>query len=240
MIKNIQDRRDHWGRWCADSVTFITAVLVLVCLTSPNALHSKPEFTIQNLLPESIEQLQEFSKNNPGELTIHLIPEKKWLAALTSFVTAPFTGLRNSLSFKNISLTLISGALSLGWISYLLCTYLIYKTYRVIKNIHSWVNWCSDDDLLSDYDALYRKFDQHKRARIATKKPTLNPMTLQQEKELLTSYLRLDLFLRTHTLRHHFPHADKQTQVQINCAYAKLQKAEELLTVRRKKNSAVT
>ena len=236
MIKNIQDRRTlssseprlpyRWGRRC----------IALVVLLSPvSTVHSKPEITIQSLAPQSIAQLHEFSKNNPGAFTIHLIPEKKWLETITDFVTAPFTALCNAFSLKNVSLTLISGALSLGWISYLLCAYLIYKTYHVIKNVNSWVNWCSDDDLLSDYDALYRKFDLHKRTRISTKKPSLRLMTLRQEKELLASYLRLDLFLRTHNLRHHFPHADTQTHKQINHAYAKLQKAEELLTVRKQR-----
>ena len=131
--------------------------ILLVCLTSYNALSAQPKITVHDLSPSSIKQLHEFSKNNPEGFTIHIVPEKKWLATMTSFVTTPFNALRNSLSFKNISLTLISGALSLGWITYLLCAYVIYKTYRVIKNVHSWVNWCSDDDLLSDYDALCQK-----------------------------------------------------------------------------------
>ena len=208
--------------------------VAFIMLFFPTIILCHPEITVPNLGPESIEQLHEFSKKNPGAFTIHLIPEKKWLETITGFVTAPFTALRSSLSFKNVSLTLISGALSLGWISYLLCTYLIYKTYRIVKNVHSWANWCSDDELLSDYDALYRKFDQHKRTRPSKKKHSFKLMTLQQEKELLTSYLRLDRFLKKHNLRHHFPYADKQTQRQINHAYAKLQKADELFTVRKK------
>ncbi len=206
---------------------------ILIIFFSSTTILGQPKITIQDLTPSSIEKLQAFSKNNPGPFTIDVVPQKEWLAALTGFLATPFTALRNSLSFKNISLTLLSGALSLGWVSYLLCTYLIYKTYRVLKNVHSWANWCSDDDLLSDYDALYRKLDHHKRSR-TTKKPTLTLMTLQQEKNLLTSYVRIDSFLRKHQVRNHFPHADRKTQVQITCAYAKLQKAEELLAVRKK------
>ena len=197
-------------------------------------LHSQPKITVSDLAPSSIEQLHAFSKNNPGAFTIDVVPQKKWLVTMTGFVTAPFAAFRNAFSLKNVSLTLISGALSLGWVSYLLCAYVIYKTYRVIKNVHSWVNWCSDDDLLSDYDALYRKIDHHKRSRASTKKPTLTRMTLHQEKDLLAAYLRLDAFLRAHSLRHHFPHAERTTQIQITSAYAKLQKAEELLSVRKK------
>ncbi len=105
----------------------------------------------------------------------------------------------------------------------------MYKTALVLKNVHSWANWCSNDDLLSDYDALYRKFDHHTKRKI--KKNT--SLTLQQEKDLLTLYLHLDTFLRAHHLRHHFPHAERATQIQITSAYAKLQKAEELLMLRK-------
>jgi hypothetical protein len=228
MIKNIHDHRNRWRR----QVWVLTAFFVY--LISSNVLCSKPKVTVPDLTPSSIAQLHSFSKNNPGPFTIEVVPQQKWMEAMAGFVIAPFTALRNALSLKNVSLTILSGALSLGWVSYLLCTYLIYKTYRLLKNVHSWVNWCSDDDLLSDYEALYRKINHHKRARNATKNPSLMLITLQQEKELIASYLRLDSFLKAHHLRHYFPHAEKATHKQIERAYAKLQKAQELLTVRNK------
>ena len=106
----------RWGR----------RVKILIMLFFSTTIFSQPKITIQDLTPSSIEQLRSFSKNNPGPFTIDVVPQKEWLAAITGFVTTPFTALRNSLSLKNISLTLISGMLSLGWFSYLLCSYLIY------------------------------------------------------------------------------------------------------------------
>jgi|GEM_PF-2991844 len=226
MIKNIRARKIF--SFAVNGSRVISALFLMLVTTR---LFTQPEITIGNLEPESIQQLHNFSKDNPGAFTIHLVPKKNWLAGMTDFVSGPFSALRNACSLKNISLTLISGALSLGWISYLFCAYLIYKTYLVIKNVNSWANWCSNDDVLSDYDALYKKFDHYKKMRASTKKGSALSMTLHQEKELLGAYLRLDAFLNTHKIRHYFPYT-RATHIQIISAYAKLQKAETLLAVR--------
>ena len=210
--------------------------VAFIMLFFPTTIFSQPKITIPDITPRTIEQLHAFLKSNPDGFTVDVVPQKKWLETMTGFITAPFTRIRNVFSLKNVSLTLLSGALSLGWISYVLCAYVIYKTCIVMKNVHSWVNWCSNDDLLSDYDALYRKIAYHKRSRSrTTKKSNLTLMTLQQEKELLTTYVRLDAFLRTHNLRHYFPHADARTHRHIKHAYKKLQKAEELLMLRKQR-----
>jgi hypothetical protein len=229
MIKNIRVRKVF--SFAVNGIR-VTSTLFLMFVTT--RLFTQPEITIPNLEPESIQQLHKFSKDNPGAFTIHLVPKKKWLACMTDFVSGPFAAFRNACTLKNISLTLVSAGLSLGWISYLLCAYLIYKTYLVIKNVNSWANWCSNDDLLSDYDALYKKFNNYKRMRASTKKSSTVLMTLHQEKELLGAYLRLDAFLNAHKIRHYFPYA-RGTHIQIISAYKKLQKIETLLAVRKKR-----
>jgi hypothetical protein len=158
MIKNIRARKVF--SFAVNGNRLISTLLLMLVTTR---LFTQPEITIPNLEPESIQHLHKFSKDNPGAFTIHLVPKKKWLACMTDFVSGPFSAFRNACTLKNISLTLVSAGLSLGWISYLLCAYLIYKTYLVIKNVNSWANWCSNDDLLSDYDALYKKFNKNAR-----------------------------------------------------------------------------
>lgn len=199
------------------------------------SLHSYPAITINDLTPPSIEKLHLFSKANEGPFTIHVVPQKQWMERITGFLTSPFVALRNKLSLKNIGFTLFSATLSLGWISYLWCTYLIYKTYQLLKNAHSWVNWCSDDDLFSDEELLYQKIDWHQKKRSPHKHTTYTALTLQQEKRLLSLYLHIDSFLKTHQIRHYFPGANMPTHQRILSAYKKLQKAEELLTLRKKK-----
>jgi hypothetical protein len=197
-------------------------------------LQGSPEIIINDLTPASIDKLHTFASINKGPFTIHVIPPKQWLERVTGFLVSPFVALRNTLTLKNISLTLISGLMSLGWVSYLICAYLIYKTHGVLKNVHSWVNWCSDDELFLDEEVLYQKIEWHKRRRVSTTKENFPQMTLQQEKNLISQYLRLDSFLKIHGVRHYFPHTSPLIYKQLCVAYKKLQKAEELLTLRKK------
>lgn len=161
------------------------------------------------------EEVRGFLEKNPTEpCTIHFIPQKSWSEKISNFFTEPFTRLCNRMSFKKVSIAVISGALGLGWVSYLLCTYLIYKAYRAAKKVHSLIPWHEDNTVLSDYDAFYR--NPH---RVST---------FEKEKHILKAYILVNTFLKKHQIRHHFPHAGDLTQADIKQAHEKLEKAAEL------------
>lgn len=201
------------------------SILNLRCSQPPPA----PSITVPDLSSHLLNVLT-FAHSNAGSpYTVYVIPEKSWLSHVTGMLSRQWHDLCTTFTLKNIGATLVSGVLSLGAVSYLLCAYVIYKVYHLVKDAAAWINWCSDDDLYLDDEVLYQKLALHRNKRC--RMPCKNRLTLHQEKGLLVQYKKLATILKNYHLIQYFPHQERITVQRIDRCLQKLEKAESLCSL---------
>ncbi len=204
----------------------VLSSLLLGYASSECTQPTPPTLTVADFATQLPEVLK-FTRDNAGSgCTIHVVPETTWFSSLSGSLVAKWRGFSESFTLKNVGLSIVSGALSLGVVSYLLCAYVIYKVYRLAQTATSWINWCSDDELLLDDETLYEKLALHRSRRRHLQRKNL--LTLHQEKKLLSEYLTLDALLQTHGLRHYFPYTTLITKNDVQRAWQRLEKAHLL------------
>lgn len=207
------------------NIRVLKEVLLLFSMSALYSESPEPVLTVPHFMTHFPEVLQ-FATNHAGEsYTIRVIPLKGWFSLVTEPLIKKWNNISECLTFRNIGVALVSSALSLGVVSYIICAYIIYKTYRLAKSATAWIHWCSDDELFLDDEELYKKIALHRSRRDRTHRPSL---TLQEEKLLLLQYRKIDTVLRTVGLRDTFPHKKILTKKFISQAEHKLQKLEWL------------
>jgi len=212
MIKSIRDHK----------IVFFS--LLIACNVG---LYGTAELTLPNLHQHLLQAVQFVEQNAGKPCTIHIAPETTWFSSLSGGIGRSWSKFSSHFTLKNIVVTGVSAALSMGCISSFMCCFVIYKAYRLLENKQAWSNWCSDEELLSDYEMMYRRFQAYNKRHTITEG---GRCSLQHEKEIIATYIYLDKLLRTHGLRRCFPHADKRMKQRVQQAHKKLQKVEGFLS----------
>lgn len=187
-----------------------------------------PVIEINNFSEKNIEALFNFHKLHADkEYHIKVIPQSSFISRYGSFFTKKYEIFTSYLTFASFGKIFCAGALSLGWISYILCAYIIYRIFKLLKKIDSWIGWICDDTLLIyDDELLWENMSYyHKRNTIFI---FLNEIDLDEEKFLLEKYFLVDRLLKKYRLRHIFPYHDKINQQKIRNAYITLQQMKKL------------
>ncbi len=216
----------------------IKNTLALSCILFASYLSSSqlPTITIPDLSAVSLEKALSFAKEQGGSpFRIEVIPQQSFLTSFTSYFSSKAQLIRNYFTLTSLAKKVAVTALSLGWISYLLCAYVIYKAFTLLQTVTAWVSWCTDDELLLASDEqMYRTLEMQlyrhhqKRGMIPDDLPSLINQ-LQEEERILTQYFALDTWLCRYKIRDFFPYASKHDRYCIEKAYQKLIVAKTLL-----------
>lgn len=203
-------------------------IFFCLCLSNAYIQNSNPTAIVPDLSDTSVTHLRELlSKNKTTPFVIHVQPDQSWYQACTTFFSQPYNAFAHHFTLASLAKKTCTAALSLGWISYVLCLYIIYRVYRLLSSAASWINWCSDDQLLlADDEALYQKLAAHRRS--SKKSAQSIQKEIAYEQGLLTTYFKIDTFLKKHKLRHFFPFSDEAFNDQLQTGYAKLVRIKNL------------
>lgn len=212
--------------------TLALSAALALCTTS---YCSAPKITVSDFSPHTIEKLQVFSSLHKGPFTIEIMPDQSWAQSTKDFFTSKIQSVRDSLSFKNVCISTFAMLMSLGWVSYVICAYILYKGYCMVEHATSWLNWCSDDELLSlDQELLYQRLLDRKRSYITTNDPVQSIASMLEairtEKTYIGYCIQIEQFLKKHTTNHFIPYANAVSENRLQSSYRKLVLAEEFLT----------
>lgn len=190
-----------------------------------------PTITVTDLFsPETFEQLLVFNKTHSQHgYGIRVLPSPSLFVACKASLYKKYSSIASNFSAAGAGKAVAAVILSLGWVSYLLCAYVIYKAFKLLRTINSWVNWCIGDDL----DAARTK-DFHKKLQkrlSQTRGPGQEKKSLQalyEEERIVRCYLSIDTFLRARNLRTYFPFWQEKYRKKMNKAHANMMQVQSL------------
>ena len=214
MIKNILGLNAN--------VTCLSWIIVIG--TIPSLQSTDPVITVSDLSAETVAKLHSFSDLHNGPFTINVAPFS-YSNSFYKLISSPFNALQNTFNAHTLVSSFFSFVLSFGWISYLVCSYIAYRVYCLIKQATSWSTWCSDEDLVkNDREYLLTLLKQRTLLHRSKKNRTACDVKKELAKEelLLQRYCTLTTFLEKHGLLKFFPYVDTVTRKQAVLAYEKI------------------
>ncbi len=210
--------------------------LLFFCIFFMQNYSSAPKITVSDFSPTTIEKIQAFSSLHKGPFVIEINPNESWAQSIKDFFTTKIQTVRDSLSLKNVCFSTFALLMSLGWISYVICAYLLYKGYRLVETTTSWLHWCTDDELLLlDQELLYQRLLDRKRSYTVTNDPVASIASMldviRNEKICIAYCIQIQQFLKKHMTTNRFvPYTNAVSENRLEISYQKLVIAEQFLS----------
>lgn len=194
----------------------------LIVLLLFSYLHTST-IRVDDLSEESVKVLREYQNKNPGPFTIKIEPESstfqnmvqwgKWIIGKNNTETKTTIGWR---VVKSIMQWTLGGTA----VSYSAIFYLIYRAYKLLKTVGSWVHSLEnhkEEDLILYVRQMSKRNTQDNHLK-----------KIKEEKEIIKNYLKLHKQLCRWRIRNLFPY-NKVLHRAIVKSFARLAALEEQL-----------
>lgn len=210
-------------------------VLLWLLMACAFTIQSK-EFSFPALTQEALTQIIAYQEVYPERpMTITITGKQTVFGACSAYVQKTATTL-HSISLQNIALKGLASLFGATVLSYTFIAYFIYRVYRLLAKISSWLAW---NDHVQEHD-MVEEAKQYL-ARTALEQSLLNEALvtrsglvarkvsrkeIQEQKQLLEQYLALTNILKKYKLRALFAY-DQTKEDQLRYALAMLSVALE-------------
>ncbi len=206
----------------------VPSFFLLLCMLQ-SIFPAVPVIEVDNLFSQkNFEAVVAFHKlHGNKEYSIKVVPQSSFFSSYTSFCTEKYAAFTSCFNLSSLGKTVCAGALSLGWISYVFCAYIIYRAFNLLKKIDSWIGWICDDTLLIyDEEIIWQNV-----YRCPQKIDLLifcAHEDLDEQQLILERYFIVDRLLRKYNLRNAFSRNDELNQQKIRKAYVALQRIQNI------------